>query len=74
MKRPHGPKELGQEGRASLGLSDDNQMSRLCPSLPTTHQMYRSDGGSCVLHILEQGTPCLVFLWLHREDLATRGQ
>lgn len=29
MKRPHGPKELGQEGRASLGLSDDNQMSRL---------------------------------------------
>lgn len=45
MKQPHGPKELGQEACASLGLSDDDQMSRLCPSLPTTHQMHRSDGG-----------------------------
>lgn len=72
MKQPHGPKELGREAHASLGLSDDDQMSRLCPSLPTTHQMHRSDG-SCVLHALEQGTPCLVFLWMHRDGLGHKG-
>lgn len=74
MKQPHGPKELGQEACASLGLSDDDQMSRLCPSLPTTHQMHRSDGGAVCYtpwsraHLAWSSCDCTGM------DLATRGQ